>query len=177
MITFFLKIRQQILTEGKTAKYFKYAIGKIVHVMIGILLALQINNWNIERNNAKQEVDLLVQLENEYKENLKEVNKKNAMRYATLFSIKELLNYMDNGIKSVPLDTIRKHMSCTYKNSTFDGQKGVTQEILNSGKLYLIENSELKIHLINWENTIQKVVKEEQLLVNHNSNLYYEYVI
>ena len=43
MITFFRKIRQQILTEGKTAKYFKYAIGEIVQVMIGILLALQIN--------------------------------------------------------------------------------------------------------------------------------------
>lgn len=166
-----------MLTEGKTTKYFKYAIGEIVLVMIGILLALQVNNWNINRNNIKQEAALLAQLENEYEENLKEVNEKNAMRYAMLFSIKKLFNYMDNGIKSVHLDTIRKHIGRTYKNPTFDGPNGVTQEILNSGKLYLIRNSELKTHLSNWKNTTQKVVEEEQLLVNHNSNFYYEYVI
>ena len=49
MIKFFRKIRQNLLSEGKTTKYFKYAIGEIVLVVIGILIALQINNWNEER--------------------------------------------------------------------------------------------------------------------------------
>ena len=49
MIKFFRKIRQQLLSEGKIGKYFKYAIGEIVLVVIGILIALQINNWNEER--------------------------------------------------------------------------------------------------------------------------------
>ncbi len=49
MIKFFRKIRQNLLTEGKTSKYFKYAIGEIILVVIGILIALQINNWNEER--------------------------------------------------------------------------------------------------------------------------------
>ncbi|MGJ8716432.1 MAG: DUF6090 family protein [Maribacter stanieri] len=46
MIKFFRKIRQNLLSEGKTGKYFKYAVGEIVLVVIGILIALQINNWN-----------------------------------------------------------------------------------------------------------------------------------
>jgi len=46
MIKFFRKIRKNLLSEGKTGKYFKYAIGEIVLVVIGILIALQINNWN-----------------------------------------------------------------------------------------------------------------------------------
>ena len=46
MIKFFRKIRQNLLSEGKTGKYLKYAIGEIILVMIGILLALQVNNWN-----------------------------------------------------------------------------------------------------------------------------------
>jgi hypothetical protein len=163
--------------ENKTGKYFKYALGEIILVVIGILIALQINNWNIDRNNAKQEIALLSQLENEYEENLKEVNEKISMRYAMLSSIKTLFTYMENGIEDIPLDTIRKHISRTYKNPTFDGPNGVTQEILSSGKLYLIQNSELKTHLSNWKNTTQKVVEEEQLLVNQNSNFYYEYVI
>ena len=46
MIKFFRKIRQNLLLQNKTSKYFKYAIGEIILVVIGILIALQINNWN-----------------------------------------------------------------------------------------------------------------------------------
>jgi len=46
MIKFFKKIRQQLLTENKLSKYLIYAIGEIILVVIGILIALQINNWN-----------------------------------------------------------------------------------------------------------------------------------
>ena len=49
MIKFFRQIRQNLLLEGKTGKYLKYAIGEIVLVVIGILIALQINNWNENR--------------------------------------------------------------------------------------------------------------------------------
>ena len=49
MIKFFRKIRQNLLMENKTGKYFKYAIGEIVLVVIGILIALQINTWNDHR--------------------------------------------------------------------------------------------------------------------------------
>jgi len=49
MIKFFRSIRQNLLNEGKTSKYLKYAIGEIILVVIGILIALQINNWNNER--------------------------------------------------------------------------------------------------------------------------------
>ena len=62
MIKFFRKIRQDLLSKGKTGKYFKYAIGEIVLVMIGILLALQVNNWNEQRKNRT--------LLNNYKESL-----------------------------------------------------------------------------------------------------------
>ena len=46
MIKLFRNIRKNLLAEGKTTKYFKYAIGEIILVVIGILIALQINNWN-----------------------------------------------------------------------------------------------------------------------------------
>ena len=59
MIKFFRKIRQNLLLEGKTEKYLKYAIGEIVLVVIGILIALQINNWN-EHNKKKQDERILL---------------------------------------------------------------------------------------------------------------------
>ena len=62
MIKFFRKIRQRLLSEGKTGKYFKYAIGEIVLVVIGILIALQVNNWNqnrIQENALKNTLQVL----------------------------------------------------------------------------------------------------------------------
>src|SRR5210317_1909147 len=49
MIKFFRTIRQNLLNQGKTSKYLKYAIGEIILVVIGILIALNINNWNEEQ--------------------------------------------------------------------------------------------------------------------------------
>ena len=62
MIKFFRKIRQNLLMENKTGKYLKYAIGEIILVMIGILLALQINNWNEQRKAKVKEAALLLNL-------------------------------------------------------------------------------------------------------------------
>jgi hypothetical protein len=53
MIKLFRNIRKNLLTEGKTTKYFKYAIGEIVLVVIGILIALSLNNWNTDNANKK----------------------------------------------------------------------------------------------------------------------------
>ncbi|WP_211047412.1 DUF6090 family protein [Lutibacter sp. B1] len=59
MMKFFRKIRQNLVSKGKTGKYLKYAIGEIVLVVIGILIALQINNWNDVRKINNQKHSLL----------------------------------------------------------------------------------------------------------------------
>lgn len=59
MIKFFRKIRKRLLTENKFSKYLIYAIGEIVLVMIGILLALQVNNWNSNRQDLKRSKTVL----------------------------------------------------------------------------------------------------------------------
>ena len=62
MTKFFRKIRQNLLSEGKTGKYLKYAIGEIVLVVIGILIALEINNWNENKKAKEKEFKLLIEL-------------------------------------------------------------------------------------------------------------------
>ena len=54
MIKFFRKIRQNMIKENKASKYLLYAIGEIVLVVKGILIALQINNWNEDKKNEKE---------------------------------------------------------------------------------------------------------------------------
>ena len=56
MIKFFSKIKKQMFDENKTGRYLKYAIGEIVLVMIGILLALQVNTWNNNREFKKEKL-------------------------------------------------------------------------------------------------------------------------
>jgi len=70
MIKFFRKIRKNLLSEGKNAKYIKYAIGEVVLVVIGILIALSINNWNEERKFKALEIKILADLKNDIKENI-----------------------------------------------------------------------------------------------------------
>ncbi|MBK8515376.1 MAG: hypothetical protein IPL55_03525 [Saprospiraceae bacterium] len=58
----FRNFRQIQLNDGKTTKYLKYAIGEIVLVVIGILIALQINNWNENRKTRLDEIKLLTNI-------------------------------------------------------------------------------------------------------------------
>jgi hypothetical protein len=62
MIRFFRTIRQSLLAQGRITRYLTYAIGEIVLVVVGIFLALQLNNWNAERKRSEQELGLLVEM-------------------------------------------------------------------------------------------------------------------
>ena len=70
MIKFFRHIRQTLIMENKTGKYLKYAIGEIVLVVIGILIALQINNWNELRKESIYERKILIEIQNSLQKDL-----------------------------------------------------------------------------------------------------------
>ena len=70
MIKFYRKIRQNLISEGKTVKYFKYAIGEIVLVVIGILIALGINNWNDAQKMTRKEIKVYQEIHSELNETL-----------------------------------------------------------------------------------------------------------
>ena len=71
MIKFFRKIRQTLLEKNRVSKYLIYAFGEIILVVIGILIALQINDWNENRKNSIAEQKLLNALLIEFESNLK----------------------------------------------------------------------------------------------------------
>ncbi|MGB5269500.1 MAG: DUF6090 family protein, partial [Eudoraea sp.] len=70
MIKFFRKIRQRLVSENKFSKYLIYAFGEIILVVIGILIALQINNWNEERKDRRLEKEYIARLKGEMLKNL-----------------------------------------------------------------------------------------------------------
>ena len=96
MIKFFRKIRQNLLMENKTRKYFKYAIGEILLVVIGILIALQINTLNQSRIDKKQETQILKSLKKEYVDNLNQLDDKIYIRKKIVHSADALIQIIDN---------------------------------------------------------------------------------
>src|SRR5210317_2044200 len=110
MIKFFRKIRQNLLMENKTGKYLKYAIGEICLVVVGILIALQINNWNESRKDNLRERAILIQIEEEYRANLAQLEAKMQMRSLVVTSGLSLLKYM-NTPKIIPRDSVLLRLS------------------------------------------------------------------
>ncbi|MFZ9003545.1 MAG: DUF6090 family protein, partial [Robiginitalea sp.] len=73
MLRFFRQFRQRLLTDNKFSKYLLYGVGEIVLVVIGILIALQINTWNKDREDRLEERQLLIRLEKELEDDLKNI--------------------------------------------------------------------------------------------------------
>ncbi|MBT8272398.1 MAG: hypothetical protein KJO77_01240 [Bacteroidia bacterium] len=74
MIKFFRKIRYDLMTQNKTSKYIKYAIGEIILVVIGILIALQINNWNERNKEGKLEAEYYCRLLEDVQQDKEQIN-------------------------------------------------------------------------------------------------------
>ena len=175
MIKFFRKIRQDLLSKGKTGKYLKYAIGEIILVVIGILIALSINNWNENNKNSKQEGQILLQLKEEYQENLTELDLKISMRKEMLDASTRLLAYYDNTESWTVADSVASDFTLTFYTPTFNPVIGVTSELLSSGKLYIIENNELKLMLTNWTGVSSRLIEYEEDLRSQTENHYNPY--
>jgi hypothetical protein len=175
MIKFFRKIRQNMLSENKFSKYLIYAIGEILLVVIGILIALSINNWNDKNKNRKQERQVLLQLKEEYKENLTELDLKISMRKEMLEASSRLLAYYDNNDSWKAADSVASDFTLTFYTPTFNPVIGVTSELLSSGKLYIIENNKLKLMLTNWTGVSSRLIEYEEDLRSQTENHYNPY--
>ena len=75
MLAFFRKLRKSLIEKGSARKYLLYAIGEIALVVIGILIAIQINNWNQERQNGLLEKDYLFHIYDDLQRDLREIGR------------------------------------------------------------------------------------------------------
>ena len=151
MIKFFRKIRQKLLSENKFSKYLIYAIGEIVLVVIGILIALQVNNLNEERKLTLQLDKINQNLIQEFEANQKALNtairgldwtKRGSLEILSLIgkSDKELININIDSLIETSL------FWPTWKPTNF-----VLNELKSTGKLSLLENSKIKDLLFEYE--------------------------
>jgi hypothetical protein len=171
MIKFFRKIRQKMLTENKFGKYLMYAIGEIVLVVIGILIALQLNQWN---ENKKADIDLQILTKNlhfEFTNNYQELEVDLTRLKRKVLAGKTLLSY--TGIKNIPI-TEFKIDSLIFEAieiPTWNPSSFVLNDIKNSGKLSALKSTKLKQLLYNWERLYEDLIEWQSSLEESGKGL------
>jgi hypothetical protein len=171
MIKFFRRTRQNLLMENKTGKYFKYAIGEIILVVIGILIALQINNWNEQRKENSNEQAILKRLEKEFKSNREQLLDKIQFRNTMIESCKKLLDYFDKP-ENATRDSILAYLT-TIQPPTFDP---IQNDLVSSGNIEILKNEELKQLLVNWSTDVIQLQEVERIFLRFCEQRFYPYV-
>ncbi len=159
MLKFYKNIRQKLPSVGKTGKYLKYAFGEIILVVIGILIALQINNWNEQRKDRTKEHILLNQLREDYQANLIQLEEKMATREKMIISAVELLEVFDYP-QTANRDSVIKKIAVIGNDPTFDPIKN---DLNSSENLRLIKNIKLSRLLSNWSSDVVAVKEIEDV--------------
>lgn len=156
MIKFFRNIRQSLLQEGKTSKYFKYAGGEIILVVIGILIALQINNWNEQRKDSVKENQIVKSLYNEFLENFNYTEE----RTQELFSFvegsgKHLLVLCSNKHTDISSDSLLTLIYNTFLAAPAYSPKVSTfNRIINNEEFNLMQRDTLKTLLNQYQSIL-----------------------
>lgn len=177
MIKFFRKIREKLLTENKFGKYLIYAIGEIVLVVIGILIALSINNWNENKKTRDREIGFLKNLKSDLISEQQNNNSFREYRFEKAKNASYLLNAHS------PPNTIAEvnDFSIMYEQVTFWNSyvpiNNTFKELLNSGNLILIKNDSIKNSLLNLDRLYSDISISENHMRREYENYFYDIVV
>lgn len=159
------ELRERFLKEGNLGKYLTYAIGEIVIVVVGILLALYLNNWNQKRSDKKLEIQYYQSMKNQLIEDLEIII--GEMNYNQTYL--DQLSYAENLIflnDRRNLDTLGKIAINMVKYSDFRRKSSIYQTLVTSGEIIIIKNSRIIEKLQNLEETYTYINRLEE---NHST--------
>ena len=168
MIKFFRRIRQSLLSENKVSKYLIYAIGEIILVVIGILIALQVNNWNQSNQQKVIEQTYLTNLLSDLRDQQSSIEiqlKEEQFFFETAGYI--IKDFEKN--KTLTLDsTFFSRASELRSRKTFVITDPTYTDLISSGNINILQNSNLKDKLIKYYQELERI---EKVLQNNNSLL------
>ena len=174
MIKFFRKIRQKLLQQNKVGSYLKYAIGEILLVVIGILIALSINNWNEERKELNLEEQLLNALRIDLIKNQDKIRR--LIHFDSSFVARNdiLLNLLKDKYSTYN-DSLQKYFGRINTYVTFFPQQ-MAYENLKAKGLGIIRNDTIRGNLVElYDETYfhSLHIGERKSLSNHNAHEYF----
>ena len=162
MIKFFRKIRQRLVSENKFSKYLIYAIGEIVLVVVGILIALQINNWN-----ENQKINDTVK--NYYNQLLQDLNKDKAYIEKTISFLDSSMTNYNTYLDSYKVPDMSLEQAITLQSSMDYLSKSI---IFNTNTIQTLENTgDIKLLPFEIKNQLSKLKRNQDMIIYiSNSN-------
>ena len=154
MIKFFRKIRQNMIKENNVSKYLLYAIGEIVLVVIGILIALQINNYSERSKERQTEVTLLSNLSSEVDLDIKQIENNTIQSDTRLKRLDSLLQLLKTPNKIDKMSFLRSSYDFIFDNY-FKANSGIFDEAVSSGKMSFIQNEPLRQAVFNYYRVVK----------------------
>jgi len=155
-------LRKQLVFSSNGAKYFKYAIGEIILIVIGILVALQINNWNTNRIEKQEEKQIYLQIKNKIEDDKNELEKiKNLNNYLAQQSSKASTIIATKNY--VAIDTLAFLAMQLSQYSDFHRNGKLHENLNNSGDIKLLHNQAIVSQLQNLELTYNAMNKIEDI--------------
>ena len=143
MIPFYRKIRKKLADDNQFLKYSRYAIGEIVLVVVGILIALQINNWNENQKTKNKELAYLESIKTDLLLNVDELNNFLELRDSCVVSCNRVLDYYE-GELALDLVDFNFHSINLMIWFPFTQHDNTYKELLNSGNLGIISDKRIK---------------------------------
>ncbi len=154
-----------MLIENKFSNYLIYAIGEIILVVIGILIALAINNSNQNRVIQKKEQTYLNGLKAEFQTSKFKLSELIKINKSNFYGAKKLLEDISNKNESPSEKQFSELLLNTFSSDiSFNPNNSLLSEMISSGSLKDISNTTLRIKLTNWISTIEDVSKQESEL-------------
>ncbi|HLF64193.1 MAG TPA: DUF6090 family protein [Saprospiraceae bacterium] len=155
MIKFFRHIRQSLLSENKFSKYLLYAIGEIILVVIGILIALKINNWNEQQKLNRLEQRYYCKLLEDVNQDVIQIAKHLSENEDRLSSGNMLLHLLQQENPD-RVEVIRHLQGATSKTTyTFKPSLAAFDDLKSSGNLIILRDLSIKDKLINYYSTLE----------------------
>jgi len=154
------------MSENKTSVYLIYAVGEVVLVVFGILIALQIDNWNENKRIRNTEQQYLLALKDEFSFNMGELDRimdRNQLNFENAVSVLENTGPGDPAITDEELGRLLRGSLST--ETQFYPNQGVLDEIISSGKLSIFNNKELRFAISSWSGSLYRVRLQEQELL------------
>jgi hypothetical protein len=167
MLSFFRRLRRGNIKEAPIFKYIAYAIGEIILVVIGILIALQVNNWNEDRKENQEEEIILNALRDEISENQNILNNAILRAKRVLKSSNSILQYTGPGdppLSKAESDSLMRFMPARI---TAEVSHSILNDLLATGRIHLIRNDTLKHRLTSWVSIYTDEILEEQGRIIH----------
>ena len=158
MLRFLSRFRKRLLAKKMAGRYLLYAVGEIVLVVIGIVIALQIDNWNEWRQERELEQVVLRQLQEDYQSNLQQLSQKVRIRKCIIRATLAILEAIDQP-EGVTRDSLIANLTVLLIDPTFDP---IENDMSSTGNLRLITNHKLKRLLSTWSADIVAVREIEQ---------------